>query len=142
MKILIAEDDRVSRVFLEKFMSDYGVCDVAADGMEALDLFMESMKKKEPYDLACLDIMMPKVDGIKLIKVIRTMEKQQSIATAERVRIIMMTALADVDYVDQAFALGCDAYASKPIDTDKVEEVLAKLGFDKNGATETWEESE
>ena len=85
---------------------------------------------------------MPKVDGIKLIKVIRTMEKQQSIATAERVRIIMMTALADVDYVDQAFALGCDAYASKPIDTDKVEEVLAKLGFDKNGATETWEESE
>lgn len=139
MKILIAEDDRVSRVFLEKFMSDYGVCDVAADGMEALDLFMESMKKKEPYDLACLDIMMPKVDGIK---VIRTMEKQQSIATAERVRIIMMTALADVDYVDQAFALGCDAYASKPIDTDKVEEVLAKLGFDKNGATETWEESE
>ncbi len=142
MKILIAEDDRVSRVFLEKFMSDYGVCDVAADGMEALDLFMESMKKKEPYDLACLDIMMPKVDGIKVIKVIRTMEKQQSIATAERVRIIMMTALADVDYVDQAFALGCDAYASKPIDTDKVEEVLAKLGFDKNGATETWEESE
>ena len=129
MKILIAEDDRVSRVFLEKFMSGFGTCDVAVDGMEALDLFMESMKNKEPYDLACLDIMMPKVDGIKLVKVIRTMEKQQGVAAEDRVRIIMMTALADVDYVDQAFALGCDAYASKPIDTARVEEVLRKLGL-------------
>ena len=129
MKILIAEDDRVSRVFLEKFMSGFGTCDVAVDGMEALDLFMESMKNKEPYDLACLDIMMPKVDGIKLVKVIRTMEKQQGVAAEDRVRIIMMTALADVDYVDGAFALGCDAYASKPIDTARVEEVLRKLGL-------------
>jgi two-component system chemotaxis response regulator CheY len=129
MKILIAEDDRVSRVFLEKFMSGFGTCDVAVDGMEALDLFMESMKNKEPYDLACLDIMMPKVDGIKLVKVIRTMEKQQGVAAEDRVRIIMMTALADVDYVDRAFALGCDAYASKPIDTARVEEVLRKLGL-------------
>ena len=129
MKILIAEDDRVSRVFLEKFMSGFGTCDVAVDGMEALDLFMESMKNKDPYDLACLDIMMPKVDGIKLVKVIRTMEKQQGVATEDRVRIIMMTALADVDYVDRAFALGCDAYASKPIDTARLEEVLRKLGL-------------
>ena len=129
MKILIAGDDRVSRVFLEKFMSGFGTCDVAVDGMEALDLFMESMKNKEPYDLACLDIMMPKVDGIKLVKVIRTMEKQQGVAAEDRVRIIMMTALADVDYVDRAFALGCDAYASKPIDTARVEEVLRKLGL-------------
>ena len=129
MKILIAEDDRVSRVFLEKFMSGFGTCDVAVDGMEALDLFMESMKNKEPYDLACLDIMMPKVDGIKLVKFIRTMEKQQGVAAEDRVRIIMMTALADVDYVDRAFALGCDAYASKPIDTARVEEVLRKLGL-------------
>ena len=35
----------------------------------------------------------------------------------------------DVDYVDRAFALGCDAYASKPIDTARVEEVLRKLGL-------------
>ena len=129
MKILIAEDDRVSRTFMEKFMSAYGQCDIAVDGMEAIDLFMEALKRKEPYDLACLDIMMPKVDGIKLVKVIRTMEKQQGVAAEDRVRIIMMTALADVDYVDRAFALGCDAYASKPIDTARVEEVLRKLGL-------------
>ena len=129
MKILIAEDDRVSRTFMEKFLAGYGKCDVAVDGMEALDLFMNAMKKQEPYELACLDIMMPKVDGIKVLKVIRAMEKQQGIAPEKRLRIIMMTALADVAYVDKAFELGCDAYASKPIDTAKVEDVLKNLGL-------------
>lgn len=39
----------------------------------------------------------------------------------------MMTAIADMEYVDRAFQLGCDAYASKPIDTDKVLEVMQNL---------------
>lgn len=129
MKILIAEDDRISRVFMERFMSAYGSCDVAVDGMEALDLFMDSIKKEEPYDLACLDIMMPKVDGMKLLRVIRTLEKQHAVPVDKRTRIIMMTALADVSYVDKAFELGCDAYASKPIDTEKVGEVMKNLGL-------------
>ena len=43
MKILIAEDDRLSRAFLKKAMEKYGACDVAVDGMEALDLYLESM---------------------------------------------------------------------------------------------------
>ena len=131
MKILIAEDDRVSRSFMEKFMSEYGHCDVAVDGMEALDLFMEAVKKHEPYDLACLDIMMPRVDGIKALRVIRAMEQQQGIAAGNRLRIIMMTALSDIDYVDKAFELGCEANASKPIDTEKVCEVLRNLGLVK-----------
>ena len=129
MKILIAEDDRISRTFMEKFMSKYGDCDVAVDGMEALDMFMDSFKKEQPYDLACLDIMMPKVDGLKLLKVIRTLENQHKIPVEKRLKIIMMTALADVDYVDQAFKLGCDAYAPKPVDTKKVIEVLQNLGL-------------
>ena len=135
MRILIAEDDRISRLFLEKFMAAYGECDVAVDGMEALDLFMDGIKENKPYDLACVDIMMPKVDGIKLIKVLRTMEKQRDVVEDKRLKIIMMTALADVSYVDKAFELGCDAYATKPIDTEKVEEVLQNMGFAKKTAS-------
>ena len=66
MKILIAEDDRISRNFLQKFMQTYGEVDVAVDGMEAVDLYMDSIKNNSPYDLLCLDIMMPKVDGLKV----------------------------------------------------------------------------
>ena len=121
MRILIAEDDRLSRVFLKKSLSSYGTCDVAVDGMEALDAFMEAVKQKEPYDLLCLDIMMPRVDGLKVLKAIRVLEKQHNL---KHTCIMMMTALADVEYVDQALELGCDAYAAKPIDTEKVESVM------------------
>ena len=124
MRILIAEDDRLSRVFLKKFLSSYGTCDVAVDGMEALDAFMEAVKQKEPYDLLCLDIMMPRVDGLKVLKAIRVLEKQHNL---KHTCIMMMTALADVEYVDQALELGCDAYVAKPIDTEKVESVMRNL---------------
>ncbi|MCH3959876.1 MAG: response regulator [Selenomonas sp.] len=129
MKILIAEDDRLSRTFLEEFMKDYGTCDSAEDGMAVLDYYLDSLKTGEPYDLLCLDIMMPKVDGLKVLKVIRGLEKQHNISVEKHLRIIMMTAIADMEYVDQAFQLGCDAYASKPIDTEKVQEVMQNLNL-------------
>ena len=129
MKILIAEDDRLSRTFLEEFMKDYGTCDSAEDWMAVLDYYLDSLKTGEPYDLLCLDIMMPKVDGLKVLKVIRSLEKQHNISVEKHLRIIMMTAIADMEYVDQAFQLGCDAYASKPIDTEKVQEVMQNLNL-------------
>lgn len=127
MKILIAEDDRLSRSFLEESMKEYGPCDSAEDGMATLDYYLDSLKNKEPYDLLCLDIMMPKVDGLKVLRVIRGLEKQYGIPAEQHLKVIMMTAIADVEYVDQAFQLGCDAYASKPIDIEKVREVMQNL---------------
>ena len=129
MKILIAEDDRISRSFLQKFMANYGEVEVAVDGMDAIDLYMDAIKDKEPFDLLCLDIMMPKVDGLKVLKVIRQLETQNKQAADSRLKIIMMTALADIGYVDEAFRLGCDAYASKPVDTAKVEEAMKNVGL-------------
>ena len=129
MRILIAEDDRISRTFMKEFMKEYGQCDVAVDGMEALDLFMDAVKKEDSYRLICLDIMMPKVDGLKVLRVIRAMEKQHDVPQEKRARILMTTALADLDYVDQAFKLGADGYAAKPIDTDKITEVIRNMGL-------------
>ena len=129
MRILIAEDDRISRTFMKEFMKEYGQCDVAVDGMEALDLFMDAVKKEDPYRLICLDIMMPKVDGLKVLRVIRAMEKQHDVPQDKRARILMTTALADLDYVDQAFNLGADGYAAKPINTDKITEVIRNMGL-------------
>ena len=129
MRILVAEDDRTSQLFLSKFLSEYGQVDVASDGMEALDFLMDAVRKEERYDLLCLDIMMPKVSGLRVLKVIRTMEEQHGRSPEDHLPVIMMTALADMDYVDQAFDLGCDAYASKPIEIEKVEEVMRELGL-------------
>jgi two-component system, chemotaxis family, chemotaxis protein CheY len=134
MKILIAEDDMASRKFLGKFLSQYGECDMVIDGLEAIDAYMMSIKEKEPYDLICLDIMMPKVDGVKVLKAIRDLERQKGIAPENRAKIIMTTALAEAQYVQTAFEYGCEAYASKPIDTKKLQEVLVKLGLVKNNS--------
>ncbi|SFT85853.1 two-component system, chemotaxis family, response regulator CheY [Selenomonas sp. GACV-9] len=131
MKILIADDDRRNRMALEEFMKAYGSCDLAADGMETIDHVLESVEKRDPYDLLCLDIMMPKVDGLKVLKVVRGLEEQYRIPEARRAKILMVTAIADVNVVDQAFQLGCDAYASKPLHTEKMLKVMADLGLDK-----------
>lgn len=127
MRILIVEDDAVSRKFLYKFLSQYGECDITIDGLEALDAYLLAIKEKNPYDLICLDIMMPKVDGVKVLKTIRELEKQNSIDTKNRVKVIMTTALAETSYVQQSFEIGCEAYAAKPINTEKLVEVLKKL---------------
>ena len=128
MKILIAEDDLVSRKLMYKLLAPYGECDMVVDGMEALDAYFMSMKDEEPYDLICLDIMMPKVDGVKVLKAIRDWESQKGFK-GQPVKVIMTTALAEADYVRSAFEIGCDAYAAKPIDTAKLLEVIGKLGF-------------
>jgi len=67
MKILLAEDDFATRKFMLNFLSKYGECDVTVDGMEAVDAFMMALEDGEPYDLVCLDIMMPVMDGFEVL---------------------------------------------------------------------------
>ena len=131
MKILIAEDDMTSRRFLSKVLSQYGNYEIVVDGMEALDAYLIAVKENEPYDLICLDVMMPKVDGIKVLKAIREFEIQKRIDPEKRVKIMMITALADKEFVENAFELGCEAYAAKPVDIEKLVQVVEKLGIKK-----------
>lgn len=127
MKILLAEDDLISRKVISKMLGKYGECDITVDGMEALDAFLLALKEKNPYDLICLDIMMPKVDGVRVLKTIRALEKQQNIPSGKKAKVIMTTALSDKEYVNKAFEIGCEAYATKPLDAEKLKEVLQKL---------------
>ncbi len=129
MRILIAEDDLASRKVLYKFLSSYGECDITIDGMEALEAFMLAWNEGKPYDLICLDIMMPELDGVKTLKTIRDIENQKGIEESKRAKVIMTTALNDTDSVFGAFETGCEAYAAKPIDMKKLAEVMKKLGL-------------
>lgn len=133
MKILIAEDDLIGRKLLEKFLSKYGECHIAVDGIEALESFIEAYDQKKPYNLMCLDIMMPKLDGLKVLQSARNYEKKNSIDKDNQTKIIMTTALNDKKTVEQSYELGCDGYAWKPIDLDKFEEVLIKLNLISRG---------
>lgn len=127
MKILIAEDDLASRRYLFKLLSRYGQVDITVDGMEALDAYLMALNEGEFYDLICLDIMMPKLDGIKVIKTIRDLEKQKNIPKEKMAKIIMTTALNESNLVYNSFESGCEGFAVKPIDENKMIEVMRNL---------------
>ena len=129
MRILIAEDDLISRTFMKKFLSKYGECDVAVNGLEAIDAFLGALKEERPYRLICLDVMMPKLDGLKALQAIRDIEKQKGLAGDQLVKIIMTTALNDKDTIANAYDSGCEAYAWKPIDVEKFVIVMRKLNL-------------
>lgn len=127
MRILIAEDDFASRKFMMRFLSKYGECDVTVDGNEAVEAFKMALESGERYDLICMDIMMPVVDGFQALKQIREIERKNNIPEERSAKIIMTTALSEGKNVTKAFELGCTAYAGKPIDRDKFENELRKL---------------
>lgn len=129
MRILLAEDDFATRKFMISFLSKYGECDVTVDGMEAVDAFMMALEDNEPYDLVCLDIMMPVMDGYQALMGIRNLEKERNIPQEEGVKVIMTTALNDEQNVKMAFDLGCTIYSGKPIDKARFEQAMKKLGL-------------
>ena len=126
MRILIAEDDFASRKAILKFLSAYGECDVTVDGMEAIDAFMMALEEEDPYDLICLDVMMPVMDGYQALKNIRDIEREHNVDPADQARVIMTTALNEEKNVKKAFELGCTVYCAKPIDLEKLKDMLEK----------------
>ena len=127
MRILIAEDDMTSRLFMRKFLEAYGTCDVATNGLEVIDMVSEAINNGNYYDLICLDIMMPKVDGLKALQIIRELEVAAKSTLKKPSKVIMTTALNDHTTVEESYGLGAEAYAWKPIDMDKFIEILVKL---------------
>ena len=114
---------------MSNFLSKYGECDVTVDGMEAVDAFLMALEDGEPYDLVCLDIMMPVMDGYQALVGIRNLEKERNIPEEKAVKVIMTTALNEEKNVKMAFELGCTIYSGKPIDQERFDQALRKLGL-------------
>ena len=116
MKTLIVEDDFTSRVLLQALLQRYGENHIAVNGMEAIQAFQMALAEEKPYDLICLDILMPGMNGHEVLKEIRRIEQNQGIFSTDGVKIIMITALDDLGNAFDAFHELCDAYLTKPID--------------------------
>ena len=112
MRTLIAEDDLTSRLLLHGMLKRYGRCDVVQNGRRAVEAVSETLQNSALYDLICLDIMMPEMDGMQALKAIRLMESRDGRACA---KILMTTALRDKDNVLGAFREQADGYLIKPI---------------------------
>jgi two-component system chemotaxis response regulator CheY len=124
MKSLIVEDDFTSRLLLETILSRFGQCHVAVNGQEAVDAFRMAQKDGFSYDLICMDIMMPEMDGQEALQQIRDSEMAAGILSSEGAKIVMTTALDNPENIFSAFFELCDHYLVKPIDTTKLLELL------------------
>jgi two-component system chemotaxis response regulator CheY len=116
LRVLLAEDDFTSRLLLQTFLSRYGDCHVAVNGLEAVEAFRSALEQGQSYNLICMDIMMPELDGSEAIRQIRAMEESQGILSTDGAKIIMTTAVNELKEVARCFHDLCDAYLVKPID--------------------------
>ena len=129
MRTLIVEDDFTSRLLLQKLLTPYGEAHIAVNGREAVQACSLARAAGQPYDLICLDVMMPELDGHGALREIHAQEEAAGIARNKRARVIMMTASATEQSVLAAWREKCDAYMVKPIAKAKLIEHLNRFGL-------------
>ncbi len=134
MKSLVVEDDFLARALLLAILSEYGECHVAVNGEEAVRAVKSALEQGTSYDVMCLDILMPVLDGQEALLEIRRVEKSFGIRETDAMKVIMVTAMEDSRNIIQAFEEGhCEAYLTKPLDREKLFDHLCELELIKDG---------
>jgi CheY-like chemotaxis protein len=130
VQILIAEDNEGHFSLIKKNLRRTGIQNKIVhfvNGQETLDfLFHESRRKEKEIErryVLLLDIRMPKVDGLEVLK------KIKSTPDLKRLPIIMMTTSTTPSDIDRCYELGCNIYIIKPIEYENFSDALRKVGF-------------
>lgn len=129
MRALVVDDDVTSRRLLRRLLAPFGECDVAVNGWEALEAFTCALTGSHPYDLICLDLMMPDLNGYEALSKIRMHEAKTGIGDDDRVKVIVTTSHAEREHVVAAAQRQCNAYLVKPIDKERLLKQLQTLGL-------------
>lgn len=130
MTILIMEDDFTSATVLQKIMSEFGDVTLASDGKEAVAIYLDNHSKGAKFDLICLDIMVPEIDGQEVLKIIRTHEIENgNNSLQKRSKIVMITALNDIENLMESFREQCEGYIIKPFSREKIRRTLNQLNI-------------
>ena len=117
--VLLVEDNLVNQQVMRLLLEPLGATlEIAKDGLEAIDSF-----KNGRFDLILMDMQMPVLDGLHATRAIRLLEFEE-----RRVRtpIVMVSANAMPDHVNQAHQAGCDLHLSKPFTPSMLAESVAK----------------
>lgn len=119
MRALIVDDSRFVRSYLRGLLQEKGiVCEEAADGQAGLD----KLHASDPFDLALLDWNMPVMNGLEMLKQLRS-------EGFNGVKVLMVTTEAENDFILCALEAGADEYLMKPFDREAFDEKLDMLGL-------------
>jgi len=128
--ILIVDDDEGHAILIRENLEMAGLKNSIRhfrDGQAVLDFFFDRdgravVTTDGPY-LVLLDIRMPKVDGIEVLR------RLKSDPELRKLPVVMLTTTDDTREVDRCHALGCNVYIQKPVDYDKFAEAIRRLGL-------------
>jgi two-component system chemotaxis response regulator CheY len=127
MKALVVDDDLITRMVLQEILSAYADVHSCVDGNEAVLAYRRALDRGEPYDLVCMDVLMPVMGGIEALQLIRREEELHGRYRPRATKVIITTASDDADTISQAFRELCDAYVIKPVDAEEFTNVVGCL---------------
>lgn len=129
MKVLIVDDEPVSRMKLEKILKKHATCVSADNGPGALKAFEKAWNEHDPFDLICLDVNMPDMSGMDVLFEIREKEIELGVQKEKPAKVLMITSHRDKDTVITAIQAGCNGYIVKPFERTRVMDEIKKLGI-------------
>lgn len=129
MKILVVDDELVSRKKMQVIMEGIGECKAVESGAEAVAAFKSAWESWAPFDLITLDIVMPDMDGTEVLADIRQIETERNIPKDKKVTIFMVTSQSEKDTIITCVQAGCDDFITKPFNRETVTKKLANRGF-------------
>ncbi len=129
MKALVIDDVKQNCRVMQALLARYGTCDTAATGREGVASFHNAWKKVSPYELIILDIMLPDMDGLKVLEVVRKMEGAMNVAAEQRAHVLIVSSMDPSDHIMKARELGFDAWITKPIFHKELVEALRRCGL-------------
>jgi two-component system chemotaxis response regulator CheY len=130
LKCLIVDDDELGRELIDHYLESVANCDMAENGLQAVEMFRTAFEAGIPYNLIILDIVMPEMDGHSAAKEIRLIEKEWGVSINDGVSIIVLSSLHTPSDVIQAYVSARSAaHLVKPVQPIKLLSTLRKLGL-------------
>lgn len=126
LRFLVVDDVPLNCHILQTLLQEYGHCDIATDGQEAVEAFDRQLGQQQPYTAIFLDIMMPVMDGRQALTAIRALENCRGIRFGERVAVIITTALDDTKELSFGLQNQINSYLVKPIRKNSLLAVLKR----------------
>ena len=124
MKILIVDDEKVSRKKMQKIVQHYGSCVAVESGVAAIKAYTEALLTGESFGLITLDVSMPDVGGPEVLSTIRTLERKNAIPKRNQAKVLMVTSHSDQATVMASIQAGCDGFIKKPFTPQLVSQKL------------------
>ena len=129
IRVMIVDDQPTNCQLINQWIKGFATTVQVYDGQKAWQAFIDAHFEKDPFHLIILDIMMPHMNGIDLLRKIRHWERDNLIET-EPSKVVFVTAL---DYQSNAlagFREGCESYLVKPLNKQIFLDTIENLGFD------------